>query len=76
MGICVCLFVCLFVCLRVIFSFGMTSDHFVFVEQPIYLNLMRLFANILRRQPPVKGFFEYGSEEKVKKSCVQAFNVA
>ena len=54
----------------------MTSDHFVFVEQPIYLNLMRLFANILRRQPPVKGFFEYGSEEKVKKSCVQAFNVA
>ena len=44
----------------------MTSDHFVFVEQPIYLNLMRLFANTLLRQPPSKGFFEYGSEEKVK----------
>lgn len=51
----------------------MTSDHFVFMEQPIYFNLMRLFANILRGQPPVKGIFEYGSEEKVKKFlvCVQ-----
>ena len=60
----------MFMCLCLIFSFGMASDYFVFLEQPIYLNLMRIFVNTLRRQPPVKGLFEYGSEEKVNEFLV------
>ena len=60
----------MFMCLCLIFSFGMTSDYFVFLEQPIYLNLMRIFVNTLRRQPPVKNLFEHGNEEKVNKFLV------
>ena len=60
----------MFMCLCLIFSFGMTSDYFVFLEQPIYLNLMRIFVNALRRQPPIKGLFEYGNEEKVNEFLV------
>ena len=61
-------------CLCLYFSFGMTENYFVFLEQPMYINVMRLFINKLRGQPMIKGLFEYDSEEKVndileKNSC-------
>ena len=47
------------------FSFGMTENYFVFLEQPMYINVMKLLVNKLRGQPMIKGLFEYDSEEKV-----------
>ena len=43
----------------------MTENYFVFLEQPMYVNVMRLLLNNLRGQPMVKDLFEYDSEEKV-----------
>ena len=60
-------------CLCLYFSFGMTENYFVFLEQPMYINVMKLFINKLRGQPVAKDLFEYDSEEKVndieKSSC-------
>ena len=52
-------------CLRLFFSFGMTENYFVFLEQPMYINVMKLLVNKLRGQPMIEGLFEYDSEEKV-----------
>ena len=52
-------------CLCLYFSFGMTENYFVFLEQPMYINVMRLLLNKLRGQALVKDVFEYDSEEKV-----------
>ena len=46
-------------------SFGITENYFVFLEQPMYINVMRLLLNKLCGQPMVKDLFEYDSEEKV-----------
>ena len=43
----------------------MTENYFVFLEQPIYINVMKLLLNKLRGQALVKDVFEYDSEEKV-----------
>ena len=43
----------------------MTKNYFVFLEQPMYVNVMRLLLNNLRGQPMVKHLFEFDSEEKV-----------
>ena len=43
----------------------MTENYFVFLEQPMYVNVMRLLLNNLRGQPMIKDLFEYDSEEKV-----------
>jgi len=43
----------------------MTENYFVFLEQPMYVNVMRLLLNNLRGQPMVKDVFEHDSEEKV-----------
>ena len=47
------------------FSFGMTENYFVFLEQPMYVNVMRGLVNNLRGEPTTKGLFKYDSEEKV-----------
>ena len=52
-------------CLCLYFSFGMTENYFVFLEQPMYINVMRLFINKLCGQPMIKDLFEFDSEEKV-----------
>ena len=52
-------------CLCLFFSFGMTENYFVFLEQPMYLNVMKLFINKVCGQPMAKDLFEYDSEEKV-----------
>ena len=52
-------------CLCLYFSFGMTENYFVFLEQPMYINVMKLFINKIWGQPMIKGLFEYDSEEKV-----------
>ena len=43
----------------------MTENYFVFLEQPMYINVMRLLVNNLRGQPMGKDLFEHDSEEKV-----------
>ena len=43
----------------------MTENYFVFLEQPMYVNVMRLLLNNLRGQPKLKDLFEHDSEEKV-----------
>ena len=43
----------------------MTENYFVFLEQPMYINVMKLFINKLCGQPMTKDLFEYDSEEKV-----------
>ena len=43
----------------------MTENYFVFLEQPMYVNVMRLLLNNLRGQPMVKDLFKFDSEEKV-----------
>ena len=43
----------------------MTENYFVFLEQPMYINVMRLLVNNLRGEPMAKDVFEYDSEEKV-----------
>ena len=43
----------------------MTENYFVFLEQPMYINVMKLLVNKLRGQPMTKDLFEYDSEEKV-----------
>ena len=45
------------------FSFGMTENYFVFLEQPMYINVMKHLVNKLRGQPMIKGLFEYDSEK-------------
>ena len=52
------------------FSFEMTENYFVFLEQPTYINVMRLFVKKLCGQPMIKGLFEFDSEEKVKNFLV------
>ena len=58
----------------------MTENYFVFLEQPVYINVMRLLLNNLRGKPMTKDLFEYESEEKVNDiekhscSCVLATN--
>ena len=56
---------CILKCLCLYFSFGMTENYFVFLEQPMYINVMKLLVNKLRGQPMTKDLFEYDSEEKV-----------
>ena len=46
----------------------MTENYFVFLEQPMYVNVMRVLLNKLCGQPMVKDLFEYDSEEKVNNS--------
>ena len=46
----------------------MTDNYFVFLEQPMYVNVMRVLLNKLCGQPMVKDLFEYDSEEKVNNS--------
>ena len=46
----------------------MTENYFVFLEQPMYINVMRLLVNNLRGEPMAKDVFEYDSEEKVNNS--------
>ena len=68
-------------CLCLFFSFGMTENYFVFLEQPMYINVMKLFINKLCGQPMTKDLFEYDSEEKVNDieksscSCINSCNV-
>ena len=59
--------VCFFVYLNLcpFFSFGMTENYFVFLEQPMYVNVMRLLLNNVCGKPMIKDVFEYDSEEKV-----------
>lgn len=46
-------------------SFGMTEGYFVFLEQPLYINLSRIFINKLCGTPLAKGLFIFDNE-KVK----------
>ena len=50
----------------------MTENYFVFLEQPMYINVMQLLVNNLRGKPMVKDIFEYDSEEKVNNILVHA----
>ena len=52
-----------FLCL--LFSFGMTENYFVFLEQPMYINVMRVLLNKLRGQPMANDIIQHDSEEKV-----------
>ena len=61
---------CILKCLCLSFSFGMTENYFVFLEQPMYINVMQLLVNNLRGKPMVKDIFEYDSEEKVNNILV------
>ena len=54
-------------CLCLYFSFGMTENYFVFLEQPMYINVMRVLLNKLRGQPMAKDIIQHDSEEKVSK---------
>ena len=45
----------------------MTENYFVFLEQPMYINVMRVLVNNLRGQPMAKDAYEYDSDEKVCK---------
>jgi len=44
----------------------MTEGYFVFLEQPMYVNLSRLFMNQLCGHPVAKGLFTYDYSEKVR----------
>ena len=46
-------------------SFGMTDGYFVFLEQPMYINLSTLLINKLCGNPTAKGLFVYDYSEKV-----------
>ena len=52
-------------CLCLHFSFGMTENYFVFLEQPMYVNVMKLLLNNLRGQPMAKDIIQHDNEEKV-----------
>ena len=54
-------------CLCLYFSFGMTENYFVFLEQPMYINVMRVLLNKLCGQPMAKDIIQHDSEEKVSK---------
>ena len=45
------------------FSFGMTENYFVFLEQPMYVNVMRLLVNKLCGQPMAKDIIKHDSEK-------------
>jgi len=47
-------------------SFGMSENYFIFLEQPIYLNLKRVFMNKITGQPLLRDFFQSNHEEKVR----------
>ena len=51
----------MFKCLCLFFSFRMTENYFVFLEQPMYINVMR----VLLGQPMAKDIIQHDSEEKV-----------
>ena len=66
-------------CLCLFFSFVMTENYFVFLEQPLYVNVMKVLVNKLRGQPMIKDLFEYDSEEKVnyiEKSSCSCINIS
>ena len=46
-------------------SFGMTEGYFVFLEQPIYISLSRLFINKFRGNPLANDLFIFDYDEKV-----------
>ena len=43
----------------------MTENYFVFLEQPMYINVMKLLVNNLRGQPMGKDIIQHDNEEKV-----------
>jgi len=56
-------------------SFGMTERYFVFLEQPMYINLSSFIKNQLCGNPLAKGFFTYDYSEKVNlRPCLVLLN--
>jgi len=43
----------------------MSENYFIFLEQPIYLNLKRVFMNKITGQHLLRDFFQSNYEEKV-----------